>query len=84
MQSNSENGAGNSSPKEAVFFNTNTGKGKIRTKEQKVGWSHEENLLLWEAYIGSRILSARTGRGYTILMKEIWDGKDIQVRSQAC
>ena len=84
MQSNSENGAGNSSPKETVFFNTNNGKGKIKTKGQKVVWSHEENLILWEAYIRSRILSARTGRGYTILMKEIWDGKDIQVRSQAC
>ena len=84
MQSNSENGAGNSSSKETVFLNTNNGKSKSKTKGQKVVWSHEQNLILWEAYIRSRILSSRTERGYTILMKEIWDGKDIEVRSQAC
>ena len=83
MQSNSKNGAGNSSPNQTVFLNTKKEKGKIKKSGQRVVWSHEENLVLWEAYIRSKILSARTGRGYTFLLKEIWDGKDIGVRSQA-
>ena len=84
MQSSSKDRTGNSSPNESVFLNTNNGKdNKVSKKGQKVGWSHEENVFLWEAYIRSKILSARTGRGFTFLMKEIWDGKDFSVRSQA-
>ena len=83
MQSISQNGAGNSSSKQTVFLNTNQGEGKIKSTGKRVVWSHEENLVLWEAYIRSRIMSARTGRGYTFLLKEIWDGKDMNVRSQA-
>ena len=84
MQSSSKDRTGNSSPNESVFFNANSGKdNKVSRKGQKVGWSQEENVFLWEAYIRSKILSARTGRGYTFLMKEIWDGKDFSVRTQA-
>ena len=84
MQSSSKDGAGNSSSNESVFLNTNSGKEiKVSRKGRKVGWSHEENVFLWEAYIRSKILSVRTGRGYTFLLKEIWDGKDFNLRSQA-
>ena len=47
----------------------------IRTKKgQKVVWSHEENLVLWDTYIRSKIINARSGRGYTKWLKNIWDG----------
>ena len=84
MQSSSVNRVGDNSSQESVFFNTTKGKddNRVRNKGPRVAWSHEDNLLLWDAYIRSKVINARSGRGYTYWLKDIWDGLDRQAQSQ--
>ena len=51
---------------------------RVRNKGQRVAWSHEENFVLWDTYIRSKVIRARL-RGE---VKDIWDGLDKQARSQ--
>ena len=67
MQSSLENRVGDNSSLESMFFNTTKGKddNRVKNKGQRVAWSHEDSLVLWDAYIRSKIINARSGRGYT-------------------
>ena len=56
---------------------------RVRIKGQNEAWSHEDNLVLWDAYIRSKVTDARLGRGYTYWLKDIWDGLHRQARSQS-
>ena len=74
---------GDNSLQESVFFNTTEGKdgNRVRIKGQRVAWSHEDTLVLWDTYIRSKVINARSGRGYTYWVKDIWNGLDRQARS---
>ena len=84
MQSSSVNPVGDNSSQESLFFNTTKGKdgNRVRNKGQRVAWSHEDNLVLWDAYIRSKIVNTRSGRGYSYWLKDIWGGLDRQTKSQ--
>ena len=67
-----------------MFFNTTKGKddNRVRNKGERAAWSHEDNLVIWDAYIRSKVINARLGRGYTYWLKDIWAGLERQARSQ--
>ena len=67
-----------------MFFNMTKGKddNRVRNKGQGVAWSHEDSLVLLDAYIRSKVINARSGKGYTYWLKNIWDGLGRQARSQ--
>ena len=52
-----------------------SGRGKNKSK-----WTKEERKILWECYIRSRIISPD---GYIKSVMEMWNGRDVSVRSQA-
>ena len=64
------------------------GKEKSRNKSRKEGgrgkvkqvWSKEERLVLWECYIRS---GGRVCNGYIKRVMNMWNGRDLSVRSQA-
>ena len=65
---------------------TNFGKGgkkggnKFGRGKGKVPWTREERRVLWECYIRS---GKRGCEGYIKRLKDMWDGRDISVRSEA-
>ena len=84
MQSGEQDPAGNSQQPERAVFTANLGKGgkKAKKKGKKVAWSHQENVTLWDSYIRAKIIGERNKTGYSKIFQEIWDGRDISVRSE--
>ena len=58
----------------------NPGEEKDKKTKGKHSWSHEERLWLWECF--ERSGEVKSG-GYLKKVKDMWDGKDLSVRSQA-
>lgn len=88
---------GASAPQKTVFLKTtgNEGSGTSGTSsgeggqkggkmfgkgKGKVPWSRRERQVLWECYIRS---GKRECEGYIKRLKDMWDGRDVSVRSQA-
>ena len=64
---------------EIVSLETNN---KNRRKCQKIAWSHTRNRLVWECYVRSKKICGKGLRSrYVRCMKEIWDGRDVWVRT---
>ena len=64
---------------ERVSLETNN---KNRRKGQKIAWSQAKNTLVWECYGRSKKICGNGLRsGYMRCMKEIWDGRDVGVRT---
>ena len=64
---------------ERVSLETNN---KNRRKGQKIAWFHSENRLVWECYVSSKEICGKSLRsGYMRCMKEIWDGRDVGIRT---
>ena len=53
-------------------------------KRAKGSVSQEDNLVLWDTYIRSKIINVRSGRGYTCWywLRDIWDGLNRQTKSK--
>ena len=47
-----------------------------------MAWSREENEFLWECCCRSKEICKGNRSGWTNMMKSIWDGKDMSVRTQ--
>ena len=78
MDADTQEGVANNSP-ERVSLETNN---KYKRKEQKIAWSHAENRLVWECYGRSKKICGKGLRlGYMRCMKEIWDGRDVGIRT---
>ena len=78
MDADTQEGVANNSP-ERVSLETNN---KNRRKRQKIAWSHSENGLEWQCYVRSKKIRGKGLRsGYMTCMKEIWDGRDVGVRT---
>lgn len=61
--------------KENVCRNEKTNRGKIKQK-----WTKEERVVLWECYVRS---GGRGCLGYIGRVMDMWNGRDVGVRSQA-
>ena len=78
MNANTLEGVANNST-ERVSLETNN---KNRRKRQKISWSNTENKLVWEYYVRRKKICGKGLRsGYIRCMKEIWDGRDVRVRT---
>ena len=78
MDADTQEGVANNST-ERVSLETNN---KNRRKGSNIAWSHAENRLVWECYVRSKkIYSKGLRSGYMRFMKEIWDGRDVGVRT---
>ena len=64
---------------QTVFLKaTKGGRRKVGQRgRNKVSWSKEERVTLWECYIRS---GWKQSKGYMKRLKEIWDGRDVSVR----
>ena len=78
MNADTLEGVANNST-ERVSLETNN---KNRRKRQKISWSNTENKLVWEYYVRRKKICGKGLRsGYIRCMKEIWDGRDVRVRT---
>ena len=60
------------------FSKKKGGRGKFKQK-----WSKEERVVVWECYIRSIELDGREHRDYIQKLMQMWEGRDLSVRSQA-
>ena len=51
--------------------------------KNKQPWSKEERLIVWECYLRSVYQGGRENKDYIKRLMEMWNGRDISVRSQA-
>ena len=78
VDADTQEGVANNSLKR-VSLETNN---KNRRKGQKIAWSHAKSRLVWECYVRSKKICGKGLRsGYVRCMKEIWDGRDVGVRT---
>ena len=61
-----------------IFSKKKGGRGKFKQK-----WSKEERVVVWECYIRSIELDGREHRDYIQKLMQMWEGRDLSVRSQA-
>ena len=78
MDADTQERVANNSPGRASLETNN----KNRRKGSNIAWSHAKNRLVWGCYVRSKKICSKGLRsGYMRFMKEIWDGRDVGVRT---